>query len=129
MRAVSLTFKPPSLPLNVTPLSPSLGGLTIAPGDPMFPAGYTGAVIFYALLLTLLGCNRNPCPSYVEAYNDCYQVSEPDSPVRLQSDYCADFDATSDDYFTCLAESYESGDCTTEDGIADIDAMVAECTL
>ncbi len=92
-------------------------------------AGYTGAVIIPALLLSLLACNSSPCPSYVAALNDCYQTLEPDSPDRLKNDYCSDFDATSDDYFTCLTDSYESGDCTSDSGIAEIDAAVAECTL
>ena len=86
-------------------------------------------MIIYALLLTQFACNSSPCPSYVAALNDCYQTLEPGSPERLQNNYCASFDDTSDDYFTCLVESYESGDCTSDSSIAEIDAAVAECTL
>jgi len=86
-------------------------------------------VIIYALLLSQLACYSNPCLSYVTALNDCYQDLEPGSPDRLENNYCANFDAPSDDYFTCLVESYESGDCTSDSGIAEIDAAVAECML
>jgi hypothetical protein len=86
-------------------------------------------VLITALLLTLLACNRDPCQAYVAAFNDCYEVHDPDSAARLESNYCADFDDSSDDYFACLAESYERGDCTSDTGLAQIDAEVAECTL
>ena len=83
----------------------------------------------FALLLSLLACNRQPCQDYVEAFNECYDTLNPDSNNRLESGYCADYDATSDDYFTCLADSYSSGDCTSDAGIAEIDSSVAECSL
>ena len=86
-------------------------------------------MIISALFLSLFACKGNPCQSYVSAFNDCYETNDPESAARLTSDYCTDFDETSDDYFTCLADSYESGDCITDTGIAAIDTDVAACTL
>ena len=86
-------------------------------------------VLTIPLLLSILACSGDPCGSYREAFNTCYETLDPDSNNRLELNYCADFDSASDDYFTCLTDAYESGDCTSDDGISDIDAAVAECTL
>lgn len=85
--------------------------------------------MFISVLLSLLACNATPCPSYVEAYNECYELNNPSSSNRLPGGFCADYDETSDAYFTCITDSYSSGDCSTDTGLAAIDAEIANCSL
>jgi len=85
--------------------------------------------VIISVLLSLLACKSAPCPSYVAAFNECYEVNDPNSSNRLRGGYCSDYDETSDAYFTCLAESYSNGDCSTDTGLAAIDVAVASCSL
>ena len=80
-------------------------------------------------LISLLACSSPPCSSYVAAFNECYELNDPSSNNRLEGNFCLDYDETSDAYFTCLADSYSNGDCSTDTGLAEIDAAIASCSL
>jgi hypothetical protein len=77
----------------------------------------------------MLACESTPCPTYVSAFNECYEINDPSSNNRLPGGFCTDYDETSDAYFTCLADSYSDGDCSTDTGLAAIDVAIASCTL
>ncbi len=86
-------------------------------------------VTISTLILLVFGCMHTPCAQYVAAVEACQGELGTDEDITLPADYCTDFDANADAYFTCLGDAYDAGDCSSIEGVSTIDSAVAACTF
>lgn len=89
-------------------------------------------------VFALAGCGPDleaACTNYIDAYDACAATAYGDSTYDLDSEStCSVYDGvtgaaaqTDADYLQCLADAYNSGDCSTPEGMAAID--ISGCTL
>lgn len=79
----------------------------------------------------LVACGTTPC----EEYQDAVQTCSDDLPESLGSEaegvdaeaVCASDEGSTDELFTCYADAYNAGDCSTEEGFTDVATAAASC--
>jgi len=78
-------------------------------------------------LLFFMGC-KSPCEQYIDAVETCAEAAGSTSDGDSDgTDYCADDDGSSDDLYTCMADAYNEGDCSTTDGLFEAAIEAASC--
>ena len=76
------------------------------------------------------GSSQNACERFVDAENACKQDAGDPAPPTEYSDICLGYNRTDEktDYFTCMAEAYETADCTSDLGYSDAQSAVMLCS-
>lgn len=79
--------------------------------------------------LGVAGCGKtDPCGAYVDAVAACYGATDSDAPVGYDlATACPNGGTSSDAYYTCLADAYSGGDCSTADGTKAIATAIGAC--
>lgn len=84
------------------------------------------AAIATALATSACG-GGNPCADYVAAVEDCYGADLPAAGFD-EATLCANTKGVAASYYTCLADAYDGGDCSTAEGVGEIGTALAGCT-
>jgi hypothetical protein len=90
-------------------------------------------ILVVAAAFALVGCTNEAeeaCNDYLDALDACYEELGTENPVALSDDYCEAYTEDSQaDYLNCLADAYDAGDCSTDDGLIAISTELGSCTL
>lgn len=81
----------------------------------------------------MLACNggvkgTSPCQDYVDAATACTKGHDL-AELTPSQQHCASDDGSDDALYECLAEAFNSGDCSTEDGAIAAAAEIIRCGL
>ncbi len=65
----------------------------------------------------LVGCNsgQKACEGYVEAYNGCIEAFGSGNAIDADVTGCELVEDDNADYYDCLADAYNNGECTTNE--------------
>lgn len=86
--------------------------------------------LILALATTLAAaCDKtDPCGDFVDAVAKCYKDGGVELPAGYDYDSQCDSNVVlSDAFYSCAAETYSKGDCSTADGTGDIAEAFGAC--
>jgi len=83
-----------------------------------------------ASIVALAGCSRfgPPCEKAYKAVDRC--VEEYSGEENASGDFesfCAEEDECMDDYYDCMATTYQKADCSTSEGVSEAGGEAATC--
>lgn len=82
--------------------------------------------ILAAIGSSACGSKANPCADYVTSVEACYGADLPAVGFD-EATLCAGTAGIAATYYSCLADAYDAGDCTTADGITAVATASALC--